>query len=55
MKYRFYPWKRSYEYAKGGKGGRGEIWYGTVVRVYTEERARHFLYSDPVIIEAGFG
>lgn len=51
VRYGFYPWKRSYQYAKDGKDNRGKIWHGTVVWVYTEERAKHFLYSDPVIID----
>lgn len=41
--YGFFPWKRSYKLAKEG------IWNGTVVWVYTEERAKDFLYSDVVI------
>lgn len=44
--YGFFPWKRSYKLAKEGR------WHGTVVWVYTEERAESFLYSDVVISDS---
>ncbi|MBU2711113.1 hypothetical protein [Zooshikella harenae] len=43
VEYGFFPWARSYEYAKFGR------WDGTIIWVYTEERARDFYYSDPII------
>jgi len=47
----FFPWKRSYQYAMGGRSKDGTIWNGSLVWVYTPERARDFIYSDPVIID----
>ena len=50
VEYEFFPWKRSFEYAKWGKGlGDDDVWHGTVVWVYTEERAKDFLYTDVAI------
>lgn len=49
--YGFFPWKRSYKYAKEGEDFEGGTWHGTVVWVYTEKRARDFLYSAPVVID----
>ena len=46
--YGFYPWKRSYKLAKEGK------WDGTLVWVYTPERAKDFLYTDVVITEVEY-
>lgn len=51
VEYGFFPWKRSYAYAKAGEDVHGKTWNGTVIWVYTEERAKDFLYSDPVIID----
>ncbi len=48
VNYGFFPWKRSYKYAKKGKGER-KTWHGSVVWVHTEERAKSFDYSDVVI------
>jgi polar amino acid transport system substrate-binding protein len=48
VNYGFFPWKRSYKYAKEGKG-EGKTWHGSVVWVHTEERAKSFDYSDVVI------
>ena len=44
--YGYFPWNRSYQAAK-----RGQDWHGTILWVFTEERAKHFLYSDPVVTE----
>lgn len=41
-KYRFLPWGRGYEFAKEGKLN------GTIPYYYSEERAKYFLYSDPI-------
>ena len=46
--YGFYPWKRSYKLAREGK------WDGTLVWVYTPERAQDFLYTDVVITEVEY-
>lgn len=46
VEYGFFPWKRSYKIAKQGD------WHGTVVWVYTKERAKHFYYSDAVIVDS---
>ena len=46
--YGFFPWKRSYRLAKEGK------WDGTLVWVYTPERAKDFLYTDVVITEVEY-
>jgi polar amino acid transport system substrate-binding protein len=46
--YGFFPWTRAFEYARVGKGS-DEIWHGSVVWVYTEERAHDFHYTDVVI------
>ena len=43
VEYGFFPWKRSYRLAQKG------AWNGTLVWVYTPERAKDFLYSDVVI------
>lgn len=43
VQYGFFPWKRSYKLAREGH------WHGTLVWVYTAERAEDFLYSDVVI------
>lgn len=44
-RYQFYPWKRSYKLAREG------VVNGTPVWVYTEERAKDFLYTDVVIVD----
>ena len=51
VEYGFFPWKRSYKYALDGKDAFDNIWHGTVVWVFTEERAKDFLYSEPVVID----
>ena len=43
VEYGFFPWKRSFKLAKSG-----EKWDGSAVWYYSEERARHFHYSDAV-------
>ena len=48
VKYGFFPWKRSYRLAEQGR------WHGTVVWVFTEKRAKDFLYSDVVIEDAEY-
>ncbi|WED20836.1 transporter substrate-binding domain-containing protein [Vibrio sp. JC009] len=51
VKYGYYPWKRSYNYALKGEDIYGGKWNGTVVWVKTPEREQDFYYSDPVIID----
>ncbi len=51
VEYGFFPWKRSYKYAEKGRGEE-HVWHGTLVWVYTEERAKSFHYSDVVIEES---
>ena len=46
--YGFFPWKRSYKLARQGK------WGGTLVWVYTPERAKDFYYTDVVITEVEY-
>lgn len=48
VEYGFFPWSRSFEHAKEGKGS-GEVWHGSIVWVYTEERALDFYYTDVVV------
>lgn len=43
--YAFYPWKRSYKLAREG------VVNGTLVWVYTEDRAKDFFYTDVVITD----
>ncbi len=45
VEYGFFPWKRSYKLAKTGD------WNGTVVWVYTPQRAEFFYYSNEVIVD----
>lgn len=49
VEYGFFPWKRSYEYAKNGVDEVEQTWHGTIVWVYTDERAKYFNYSDIAI------
>lgn len=49
VEYEFYPWQRSYEYAKSGSDLHGRKWHGTLVWTKTENRQEVFYYSDPVI------
>jgi polar amino acid transport system substrate-binding protein len=51
IEYGFFPWQRSYEYAKNGKDPSGQIWHGSLVWVPTENRTRHFLYTDAVVTD----
>lgn len=53
VEYDFFPWKRSFKYAKEGMGLGSDIWHGTVVWLYTKERAKSFDYSDLVINDSG--
>ncbi|MCX4029126.1 transporter substrate-binding domain-containing protein [Endozoicomonas sp. SM1973] len=46
--YSFFPWPRAYHYALAGTGI-NQTWHGTLVWVYTSDRANHFIYSDPVV------
>ncbi len=48
VEYVFRPWKRAYRYAATGYA-EGRVCHGTVVWVYTAERAKIFHYSDVVI------
>lgn len=48
VEYGFFPWRRSYHYAKTGQGLEEEVWHGTIVWIYTDERAELFHYSDLV-------
>ncbi len=50
VEYLFRPWKRAYGYAANGYS-EGKVCHGTVVWVYTEDRAKKFYYSDVVIEE----
>lgn len=50
VEYGFFPWKRSYLYANHGEDSHRN-WHGSVVWLYTEERAKNFWYSQPVIEE----
>ncbi|MBF0286992.1 MAG: transporter substrate-binding domain-containing protein [SAR324 cluster bacterium] len=50
VEYGFFPWKRSFKYAKDGKHN-NEVWHGSVVWVHTKERAQDFLYTDVVITD----
>ena len=43
VEYGFFPWKRSFTLAKNG-----EKWDGSAVWYFSEERARHFHFSDAV-------
>lgn len=52
VEYGFFPWKRSLKYAEQAYGVDQHIWHGTVVWVYTPERAESFHYSAPVVQEA---
>lgn len=51
VEYGFFPWKRSYNYAKEGTDS-VNIWNGSVVWVYNPTRALDFYYSDAVIIDS---
>ena len=42
FEYKFYPWRRGFELVKKGK-----VW-ATFPYFYTEERAKHVFYSDPL-------
>ncbi|MDG3086521.1 transporter substrate-binding domain-containing protein [Vibrio hannami] len=49
VEYGFFPWKRSFQYAKDGASSFGEIWHGTIVWIYNDERAKNFIFSDVVM------
>ncbi|WP_375749217.1 substrate-binding periplasmic protein [Vibrio sp. HN007] len=51
VEYGFFPWKRSFQYAKDGISSSGEIWHGSVVWMYNEERAKVFTYSDVLMTD----
>lgn len=51
VEYEFFPWKRAFQHAKQGKGVADKVWNGTLLWIYTEERARDFLYSDMIIVD----
>jgi polar amino acid transport system substrate-binding protein len=46
----YYPWGRSYAYAKEGEVNK-KNYNGTLVWIYTPERAEYFYYSDIVLSE----
>lgn len=46
VKYGFFPWKRSLELAKKGKG-----WGGSGIWSKTKDREPFFLFSDPVMVK----
>lgn len=45
VKYKYYPWKRTYEQAKKGRFHATSYWYKS------KEREKDFYYSDPITIE----
>lgn len=45
VKYKFYPWNRAYYLAKN------KFIDGTLLWQKTTERSKHFIYSEPIIIE----
>lgn len=47
--YGYYPWKRSYEYARRGYGAASFKWHGSLAWIKTEQRERHFWFSDPIV------
>ena len=51
VEYGFFPWPRSFQYAKSGRGSSKELWHGSVVWVHSVERAKYFYYSEPVMSE----
>lgn len=51
VKYGFFPWKRSYRYAKQGYSAGVKAWHGSVVWVHTPKRALSFQFSDVVVEE----
>lgn len=50
VNYGFFPWSRAYKYAKSGEGF-GSRWNGSLVWIYSKERAESFYYSDEVIAD----
>ena len=52
VEYGFFPWKRSFLYAKEGQGASGEIWNGSLLWIDLPERAEYFIYSDPVVVDS---
>ena len=48
VEYGFYPWKRAFKLARQGD------WHGSVVWVYTPERARDFFFSDTVVTDSEY-
>lgn len=49
VEYGFFPWSRSYFYARNGRDPNNKVWNGTLVWVPTEERQKLFYYSDSVV------
>lgn len=47
----FFPWERSFQYAKRGINPNGEIWHGSLVWVHTRDREKNFYYSDSVVTD----
>lgn len=52
VEYGFYPWRRSYDYARDALNRDGKRWDGTIVWIYADDRAPLFHYSDPVVIDS---
>jgi polar amino acid transport system substrate-binding protein len=47
VNFTFYPWKRVYEAAKAGDRFQASAWWYS-----SEERARDFYYSDPLLVDS---
>lgn len=45
----FFPWQRSFQYAKRGMSPNGDTWHGSLLWVHTNERANEFYYSESVV------
>lgn len=51
VEYGFFPWPRSFQYAKSGRGSNNKLWHGSLVWLYLDERVKYFYYSKPVMTE----
>ncbi|WP_221075524.1 substrate-binding periplasmic protein [Agarivorans aestuarii] len=47
--YGYYPWKRSFEYARRGFGAANFRWHGSLAWIETEQRKQHFWFSEPIV------
>lgn len=54
VEYGFFPWKRSLQYAREGLGINNEIWHGSVVWTYNNDKISDFLYTEPVLYEVEY-